>query len=121
MHESTATTPDALKASLSDPVLRHRHLVDADILEQTMDSLVNTKLRSDHHGNIVTFPEAGKRRINYIMSRKDTPVVSCHDNTKYSPSLIHSCRISHECGEFAQEQRTALYKSEQHQQKQSTS
>ena len=84
MHESTATTPDALKASASDPVLRHRHLVDADILEQTMDSLVSTKLRSDHHGNIVTFPEAGKRRIDYIMSRKGMPVVS----VSYSVGLI---------------------------------
>ena len=88
MHESTATTPDSLKASLSDPVLRHRHLTDADILEQTMDSLVRIKLRSDHHGNIVTFPEGGMRRIDYIMSRKDTPVVSfC------SPCLSDSFRL----------------------------
>ena len=76
LHESTATTPDSLKASMLDPVLRHRHLVDADILEQSMDTLADTKLRTDCHGNIVTFPEAGKRRIDYIMSRKDTPVVS---------------------------------------------
>lgn len=75
MHETTATSPDSLKASLADPVLRHRHLTDADIVEQTMDSLVHVKLRTDHHGNVVTFPEAGMRRIDYILSRKDTPVV----------------------------------------------
>ncbi|KAK7114861.1 hypothetical protein V1264_000848 [Littorina saxatilis] len=74
MHETTATSPDSLKASLADPVLRHRHLTDADIVEQTMDSLVHVKLRTDHHGNVVTFPEAGMRRIDYILSRKDTPV-----------------------------------------------
>ena len=60
-----------------DPVLRHRHLVDADIVEQSMDTLAPTKLRTDGYGNIVPFPEAGRRRIDYIMCRKDTPVVSC--------------------------------------------
>ena len=75
MHESTATAPDSLKASLADPVLRHRHLVDADIEEQTMDSLVNVKLHTDHDGNIVAFPEGGMRRIDYVLTRKDTPVV----------------------------------------------
>lgn len=79
MHESMATSPNSLKASLGDPVLRHRYLVDADIMEQSMDSLVNVKLRTDEHGNIITFPEAGMRRIDYVMSRKDTPV----DLTKF--------------------------------------
>ncbi|KAL8615326.1 hypothetical protein ACOMHN_038065 [Nucella lapillus] len=74
MHESMATTPNSLKASLGDPVLRHRYLVDADIEEQSIESLVNVKLRKDEQGNIVTFPEAGMRRIDYVMSRKDTPV-----------------------------------------------
>ncbi|XP_076470303.1 sphingomyelin phosphodiesterase 5-like [Babylonia areolata] len=74
MHESMAMTPESLKLSLADPVLRHRYIVDADIEEQSMDTLVNVKLRTDKHGNIVTFPEAGMRRIDYVMSRKDTPM-----------------------------------------------
>lgn len=74
MHESMAANPDSLKSSLSDPVLRHRYLVDADIVEQSMNSLVHIKLRTDHQGNIIPFPEAGKRRIDYIVNRKDLPL-----------------------------------------------
>ena len=88
MHESTATTPDSLKASMLDPVLRHRHLVDADIVEQSMDTLAPTKLRTDGYGNIVPFPEAGRRRIDYIMCRKDTPVVSCCFSTLFSSTYF---------------------------------
>jgi hypothetical protein len=76
MHESMATSPDSLRAALSDQVLRHRYLTDADIQEQSMSSLVHVKLRTDVQGNIVPFPEAGRRRIDYILHKKEIPLVS---------------------------------------------
>ena len=90
MHESSATDPETLKASLLDPLLRHRYMNDADVMEQSMASLVSDKLRMDELGNLQEFPEGGKRRIDYILHRKDTPVVSKKLSLSLSLFLILS-------------------------------
>lgn len=75
MHDPSVKSPESLKSSLNDPVLRHRYLLDADINEQSMDTLVKVRLKTDAMGNLLTFPSAGKRRIDYVLYRRDTPVV----------------------------------------------
>lgn len=76
MHEESARTPESLKAALNDPVLRHRYLVDADVVEQSRKSLVDVRLHTDEHGNVQSFPAGGKRRIDYILHKKEAPIVS---------------------------------------------
>ena len=73
--EKQVSTPEGLKEALLDPVLRHRYMIDANIKEGTMDELCNTKPLCEESVRANILDVAGRRRIDYVLYRKDNPVV----------------------------------------------
>ena len=73
--EKQVSTPEGLKEALLDPVLRHRYMIDANIKKGTMDELCNTKPLCEESVRANILDVAGRRRIDYVLYRKDNPVV----------------------------------------------
>lgn len=72
--EEQVSTPEGLKQALLDPILRHRYIIDANIKEGTMNELCNTKPLCEESVRANILDVAGRRRIDYVLYRKDNPV-----------------------------------------------
>lgn len=75
LYDDAISTPEGLKTVLEDPYLRQRYIIDADVKTATMDSLYNAEVKVDKHGNTVLSPVGGRRRIDFVLYRKDCPLV----------------------------------------------
>ncbi|XP_045194176.2 sphingomyelin phosphodiesterase 3-like [Mercenaria mercenaria] len=75
LHDKAVSTPEGLKAAIEDPYLRQYYLIDADIESATMDSIYNAPLKKDKHGNLILSPVGGRRRIDVVLYRKQSPVM----------------------------------------------
>lgn len=76
MWEDQVSTPAGLKDALEDPILRHRYLIDANIKEGTMNEIVTAKPLQEEEVKMNLKELAGRRRIDYILYRKDKSLVS---------------------------------------------
>lgn len=72
--EKQISTPEGLKEALEDPILRHRYVVDGNIKDGTMREICKTKPLEDEDVKTKLMGVSGKRRIDYILYRKDTPL-----------------------------------------------
>lgn len=75
LHDEAISTPEGLKAALEDPYMRQHYILDADLETATMDTIYNAKVKKDEHGNVLLTPVGGRRRIDVVLYRKQTPVV----------------------------------------------
>ncbi|KAL3859764.1 hypothetical protein ACJMK2_009960 [Sinanodonta woodiana] len=66
-------TPEGLQRILKDPCLRENYVINADIQFCSL-SIMYSHPKKDKHGNIVTTPAGGKRRIDLILCRNDCPL-----------------------------------------------
>ncbi|XP_046373908.2 sphingomyelin phosphodiesterase 5-like [Haliotis rufescens] len=69
--DQEVSTPEGLCSVLKDPLQRQRYMVDADLQTSTPDSTDNAACKFDHHGNVIPSPLGGKRRVDYIIHRKN--------------------------------------------------
>uniref|UniRef100_A0A0P5XL57 Sphingomyelin phosphodiesterase 3 n=1 Tax=Daphnia magna TaxID=35525 RepID=A0A0P5XL57_9CRUS len=72
MHEPIVSTADALRHVLIDDVRRRQYVLDADVEEQTT-ALASIDPSTDKNGKVVCESWGGKRRIDRILLRKDSP------------------------------------------------
>ncbi|KAJ8302707.1 hypothetical protein KUTeg_019103, partial [Tegillarca granosa] len=72
--EDQISTPERLRDALLDPLLRSRYMVDADIKVATKEVIDKTAPKVDEHGNQVVSSLTGRRRIDYVLYRKDSNV-----------------------------------------------
>ncbi|XP_013072416.2 sphingomyelin phosphodiesterase 3-like isoform X2 [Biomphalaria glabrata] len=91
MHDNIVSTPEGLKTVLEDQALRQCHLVDADIVEHCKEAIVTGTVKKDAQGNVLIFPEGGRRRIDYILSGRSSPlnVAGYHFVTKLATLTDH--------------------------------
>lgn len=75
LHDEAISTPEGLKAAIEDPYLRQYYLIDADVETATMDAIYNAPVKKDVHGNLILSPVGGRRRIDLVLYRKQSPVV----------------------------------------------
>ncbi|GAB1601922.1 sphingomyelin phosphodiesterase 3-like [Argonauta hians] len=72
--DKATSTPDGLRKVLQDPHLCHQFINDANIYKKTISELCHTLPQLDDNGKMKVRPEiAGKRRIDRIFYRKDSP------------------------------------------------
>ncbi|XP_048253367.1 sphingomyelin phosphodiesterase 5-like isoform X2 [Haliotis rufescens] len=69
--DQEVSTPEGLCSVLKDPLQRQRYMVDADLQTSTLDSIVNASCKVDQHGNVIPSPRGGKRRVDYVIHRKN--------------------------------------------------
>lgn len=74
LHDSQISTPELMKEALEDPQLRQHYVIDADLESTTMDAVYNPTSKRDEHGILILSPVGGRRRIDVVLYRKQTPV-----------------------------------------------
>ncbi|XP_057370306.1 sphingomyelin phosphodiesterase 3-like [Daphnia carinata] len=72
MHEPIVSTAEALRHVLIDDVKRRQYVLDADVVEQTT-ALASIDPSTNEDGKVVRESWGGKRRIDRILLRKDSP------------------------------------------------
>ncbi|XP_014779265.1 sphingomyelin phosphodiesterase 5 [Octopus bimaculoides] len=73
--DKAISTPEGLRIVLQDPDLRHQFINDANIQKKTISELCHTLPQLDENGKMKLRCEiAGKRRIDRIFYRKESPV-----------------------------------------------
>nr|CAH0101671.1 unnamed protein product [Daphnia galeata] len=72
MHETSVSTPDNLRDILVDDVKRRQYVLDADVVEHTT-ALASIGPATNKNGEVVAETWGGKRRIDRILLRKDSP------------------------------------------------
>ncbi len=68
------STPHGLKIVLEDPILLQNYLLNGDWTSATMDLMYALPER-DEQGNIVPSEVGGRRRIDYLLHRKEDKTV----------------------------------------------
>ncbi|KAK3085878.1 hypothetical protein FSP39_009968, partial [Pinctada imbricata] len=76
LHDPLISTPQGLAVALSDPLLRQQYVVDGNIEVSTLSNICKSEPQRDADGNLVanTDGSGGRRRIDYILYRKDSQV-----------------------------------------------
>ncbi len=74
LHDHAVATPSGLKAVLEDPCWRRYYIQDAD-LEYVSPATSRMLPVVGGNGKPESIPKGGKRRLDYLMYRADTPVV----------------------------------------------
>ena len=74
--EPEISTPGGLKQALEDPILRHRYIVDGNVKHGTLKEICGTKPVDEDTVRSKLMDVAGRRRIDYVLHRKETNMVS---------------------------------------------
>ncbi|KAK6186481.1 hypothetical protein SNE40_008511 [Patella caerulea] len=74
LYEDEVSTPEGLKKCLESPLLRQQFIVDADIEEASLDTIVYALPKTE------ISPCGGKRRIDLILYHVDYPVIPTRYN-----------------------------------------
>ena len=72
MHEPAVASPNALRRVLIDDLSRRYYVLDADVVEHTA-ALASCDPLANANGVVVQEPWGGKRRIDRILVRRDSP------------------------------------------------
>ena len=91
LHDPLVSTPNGLKHVLEDPILLQNYFVDADWKSATM-SLMYTLPDKDPDGNIIPSPVGGRRRIDFLLHRKEDQTVRVHSHLAFAFAM-HSTLI----------------------------
>ena len=76
------STPHGLKLALEDPILLQNYIMNADWTSATL-ALVNSLPERDSDGHIIPSPVGGRRRIDFLLFRKEDQVVCIFQFTKH--------------------------------------
>ncbi len=74
LQERAIQTPSGLKAALEDPILLQYYIIDADIEDATPAFAWKLPDR-DAQGNWILSPVGGKRRIDYLLYKRNMHLV----------------------------------------------
>jgi hypothetical protein len=85
IYEQDVRSPSALKKVLETPILMQKYLLDGDINYACLKMATMTA-RCDAAGRIIPSPVGGKRRIDYLLTRKQ-------DKHVVSVLLLPSCKL----------------------------
>ena len=88
LYDPSGTTPDSLKESLEDPGMLRWHVLDGDIEEITMAACFEMPPVDGTTGKVIPSECGGRRRVDYVLTRKEDNVVSVKIQNKCCLFLI---------------------------------
>ena len=104
MYDPTGTTPNALKESLEDPGRRRWHLIDGDIEQINISACFVLPPIDGTTGKVIPSECGGRRRVDYVLTRKEDKVVRTSHHLVNAPSqwetMLHCNIVSHWLGAY---------------------